>query len=231
MKKSFFSTLLFMAISIKGVFASNDSTFYTGFMSGYDFSKARLQTKEILHDNEPFTRNDSLSLQGATSEIILGTNKFFDSFLLGTETSLAADYGTAYQVTASPGQMINQSFVTVSKIRKKNSLKLAMRGGYLFSDDHIFYVAFGAIKSRYTLELISHNGEHTYAKITSSLWAPLIAIGTEIKLTNSLSGRLEFSHIRYCEKKIGFMNGAGPGKLRFKPQSNKITLGVIIKIF
>jgi opacity protein-like surface antigen len=205
---------------------------YAGLVLGYESGSAKIKSSES-GVGFASSQSNTLAFKGPGAELVAGWGKVFNKYYLGLEGS-ATIYNSKGNMKNSSVDGYNSSTNTLhTRVSRNDSFGLVARGGYKVHEGMLVYVKAGAASTKFNLRTTNTNGgdpienfsKNAHKRVTGVIGG----LGTEVKLTDHLIGRIEASHIQYNKINLSG-NASNNSKVRFKPQSNEIKAGIIIPI-
>ncbi|MBL0941786.1 MAG: outer membrane beta-barrel protein [Alphaproteobacteria bacterium] len=174
------------------------------------------------------SQSSNLAFNGPEVEFAAGWGKTFDKYYLGLEAfyTLSNSKGKASQTVVDG--ITNSSNTLISTVRKKNTFGSAIRGGYTINRNGLVYGKLGVISTQFNIGITNRHTQDSSLNFAINshprLLGTLLAVGTEVQLTQRLLGRIEASHNQYNKK--NFTDTPDNTKSRFNPYSNEIKVGL-----
>ncbi|MDX2155208.1 MAG: outer membrane protein [Hyphomicrobiaceae bacterium] len=158
--------------------------FYAGINGGYAWGSL-----------DPFGRSDGVDLDSGTLGGHVGYNLQLDRFVIGAEGDLGWRWASGSRSYADPAHLDGEASLLSS---------LRLRAGFAF-DNVLVYGTGGVAFGRFETDLTSLAG---LASTSETFAGYVFGGGLEMKITSSLSGRVEALHYGFDDKTFDFSGGA-----------------------
>jgi opacity protein-like surface antigen len=205
---------------------------YAGLSVGYESGNAKIFSTEsgVGYSSSQKT---NIAFKGPGAELVMGWGKPFNKYYLGLEASASIYNSEGNTKNSFLDGFAGSANVLSSRVSRNDSFGLVVRGGYKIHETVLLYLKAGAASTKFNLKTVNRNNTDPKEDFTKKSRRRVMGIvgglGAEVKLTDHLLGRIEASHIQYSRINLSG-SISNNSKVRFKPQSNEIKVGIVMPI-
>jgi opacity protein-like surface antigen len=218
----------------------NNVKAYENFYMGISFSEEQGSNKIESDFINLFSnsQNNTLAHKGIGIDFVLGRGWLINDFYIGLETSLSLKNIKRENSFQYDTLFSNDKNCFTTKMKKKESYNLSLRGGYKLTDNNLIYSKLGLISSKFNIQLenniksnnLLYDKDKLSKKINKQLNGVVIGIGTELIIDTNYLLRFEFCNNMYKKYSIFASNDESSIKASIKSSSSEMKIGLLMPL-